>query len=112
MDLWVRTQNKENLLKIFNITIDSRRKLLLGNLISDDNKSICDYWELGRYKTTERALEVLDEIQNLLMPKCIINPKSMKFSKPYEENGMVLMDCNSDARIEQISTYVYNMPEE
>ena len=67
MELWVRTQNKGDLLKIYNITIDSRRNLLLGNLISNDNASICDYWELGRYKTTERALEVLDEIHQRLI---------------------------------------------
>ena len=65
MELWIRSQDKETLIKIENISIDSEN-YIIGNLISDDNKSICDYWRLGHYKTKERALEVLDEIQRLI----------------------------------------------
>ena len=61
----MRSQDKESLLKIENISIDNEN-WVLGNLISDDNKCICDYWKLGHYKTKERALEVLDEINILL----------------------------------------------
>lgn len=103
MELWIRSQNKGALIKVE----------MLGNTdgiihsYSGVNKTV-----LGKYKSDERALEILDEIQNILMPKCIINSKSMKFSEPYEKNGIVLMDCNADARWEQLNTYVYEMPKE
>lgn len=66
MDLWIRSQDKETLIKCENVSIDNEN-YVLGNLVSDDNKSICDYWRLGHYKTKERALEVLDEIQKYIL---------------------------------------------
>lgn len=105
MELWIRSQDKETLILANHLDIycvDEEENIYAIEECGND---------LGNYISKERALEVLDEIQNILMPKCIINSKSMKFSKPYEENGMVLMDCNADARLEQLSTIVYEMPE-
>ena len=109
MELWIRSQKNENLrpmlLKVTEFEI--------GDYVADEDCIVVNNLHcVGIYKTKERALEVLDEIQSILMPKCIINSKSIKLSKPYEENGMVLMDCNADARLEQLSTYVYEMPQE
>ena len=77
MNLWVRSQDKRILQKVDNIFLDANY----------ENKRISTYdgdnIELGTYKTKERALEVLDEIQNyILLP-------------------------NTDN-----SAYVYNMPED
>ena len=77
MNLWVRSQNKRILQKVDNIFLDANY----------ENKRISTYdgdnIELGTYKTKERAIEVLDEIQNyILLP-------------------------NTDN-----SAYVYNMPED
>jgi hypothetical protein len=55
MDLWVRSQDKLALTKVNSIGIEYDKKLVgYGN--------ICV--KLGEYKTKERALEVLDEIQS------------------------------------------------
>ena len=108
MELWIRSQDKRILQKVDNVYLNANNEN--RRIYTNDSR---DYEsELGEYATKERALEVLDEIQNILTPKCIIDSKSMKFSKPYEENGIVLMDCNADARLVQLSTYVYEMPKE
>ena len=57
MDLWIRSQDKKSLRIVSNI-----------NIIHEDGKMfICNYMgianiKLGTYKTEQRALEVLDEI--------------------------------------------------
>lgn len=67
MDLWIRSQDREKLrinpeLEIYEygnekfLVIDTK-----GNVIYDKAKI------LGEYKTKERALEVLDEIQKILI---------------------------------------------
>lgn len=59
MELWIRSQDKRILQKVDNIYLNANY----------DNRRICtndsrDYEsDLGEYKTKERALEVLDEIQ-------------------------------------------------
>ena len=77
MNLWVRSQDKRILQKVDNIFLDANY----------ENKRISTYdgdnIELGTYKTKERAIEILNEIQNyILLP-------------------------NTDN-----SAYVYNMPED
>lgn len=68
---------------------------------------------LGIYKTKERAIEVLDEIQNILNPKYILDTSSIKPDGDfYEENGMIFQNYNANARIEELSTFVYEMPKE
>ncbi len=61
MDLWIRSQDKRILQKVDNIYLNANY----------DNKRICSYdneseIELGTYKAKERALEVLNEIQEKL----------------------------------------------
>ena len=111
MDLWIRSQDRETLIKTENVSIDSEN-YIIGNLISDDNKSVCDYWRLGHYKTKERALEVLDEIQKLLTPKIIIKNEGRDCvaldGTIYRTN--IVSNINSD--IQQLSTYVYEIPKE
>lgn len=63
MELWIRSQDKTKLVKADNISYLD---------VSDDyEKEVHSLWNdckgvLGIYKTKERALEVLDEIQYLL----------------------------------------------
>ena len=103
MELWIRSQDKESIIKIENISIDSEN-YIIGNLISDDNKSICDYWRLGHYETKERALEVLDEIQSIIIGKymCNINLEEA-FSKIGNEEDIAKL-------LKQMA--VYEMPKE
>lgn len=68
MELWIRSQDKRILQKVDNIFLDANY----------GNKRICSYdndnrIELGTYKTKERAIEVLDEIQNILIGKYMIS---------------------------------------
>lgn len=60
MNLWVRSQDKECLINVNNIQYVYKNYIHgLGTYY--DNLKI-----LGTYKTKERAIEVLDEIQKLL----------------------------------------------
>ena len=55
MELWIRTQNKLKLSKAIEFNVIYREHMWI----------IEGYDELGRYKTKDRALEVLDEIQEM-----------------------------------------------
>ena len=108
MELWIRSQDKRILQKIDNIYLDANY----------GNKRICNYvddykTELGTYKTKERALEVLDEIQNLLKPKYILDTSSIKLDGNfYEENGVIFQKYNANTEIKELSTFVYQMPKD
>lgn len=64
---------------------------------------------LGKYKTKERALEVLDEIQNLLQPKIIYTQK-----EPIEtfELGVYKLKQDVDIKIQKVNRIVYEMPQD
>ena len=85
MELWVRSQDKMNLVKVNQININyQNNNQIIANYIPDFVGTQGEYYEyLGTYKSKERAIEILDEIQNyILLP-------------------------NTDN-----SAYVYNMPED
>lgn len=63
MDLWIRSQSKEKLVKIENIYISD--EIRDGRAIMGCNSAFINQ-DLGTYATKERALEVLDEIQSLI----------------------------------------------
>ena len=125
----MRSQNKEKLLKVNNIEVqhhysykNTQEKFLLSNesfewrnVQKKDKyiKSVIfgnDEIKLGEYTTKERALEVLDEIQSILKPKCI------DFNKLSKEERKQLINIFSitpaDSSINELSTYVYEMPQE
>ena len=62
------------------------------------------------YKSEERALEVLDEIQNILKP--IIKIKYEYDDSQPIMNGEWLKSLKEENKIEELSTYVYEMPKE
>ena len=64
MNLWIRTQDRKKLVLINTLSIaENTSRSILGFGIDGHVKV-----ELGDYDTEERALEVLDEIQELLEP--------------------------------------------
>ena len=78
MELWIRSQDKMLLRKPEQLGIyEGKEVWFIGESL------LIDY---GKYKTKERALEVLDEIQKILCPPDVINISGV--------------------------TYVYEMPEE
>lgn len=81
MELWIRTQKRDNLIKVDWLKMEEIPE-------GYGYKEYCIYYRnerlLGSYKTKERALEVLDEIQDLM--------RSIQYS--------------------DIKTFIYEMPEE
>ena len=59
MELWIRSQSKLSLVKVNVVAIEKKRDNVF--FITSDE------WRLGTYPTENRALEVLDEIQNLIL---------------------------------------------
>lgn len=96
MELWIRSQDKMNLVKVNQININyQNNKQIIANAMPDFSNSDSLYYELlGTYKSKEKALEVLDEIQDELI-------SSSYFPGNLKEEFLV---CGS-AR-------VYEMPEE
>lgn len=74
MDLWIRSQDRMNLVKVNQININYlNSKQIIANYIPDFVGTQGEYYEtLGDYESKERALEVLDEIQNMLKPKLLV----------------------------------------
>lgn len=106
MNLWVRSQDKRILQKVDNIFLDANYGNKRISTYDGDNT------ELGAYKTKERALEILDEIQNILRPKYILDSSSIKpDGNFYVEKGMIFQKYDANAKIEELSTFVYQMPE-
>ena len=108
MDLWIRSQDRKEMTKPNYIRIIERTNHCLNRdeyIIQDE-----EYCDLGTYKTEERALEVLDEIQNILMPKYIVDTSSIKEGKSWVENEVIFSEYNANTIVEQLSTCVYEMP--
>ncbi len=147
MNLWIRSQNKEQLIKINNeITIADTRsiKKMLNPLNIDVTNSEYDKVDgidiirdvvniegyilatdkllLGKYESEERALEVLDEIQNKINSQYLLKPKKtmeipiIESAKNYYEelNNINIITCDDNFEIKPINANViiYEMPKE
>ena len=77
MELWIRSQAKSRLIKVNNI---------LTYKFDDGNYGIQINGEcfVGEYKTKERALEVLDEIQELMRSLTDSDLKIIQYEMPQE----------------------------
>ena len=100
MDLWIRSQDKERLVKVDKIELYENKDN------TDDEYKKCAIYEytdnerqylLGIYKTKERALEVLDEIQDILKNNQYV----------YKVNGL-----GEKVDIIPNQIFVYEMPKE
>lgn len=88
MELWIRSQDKTFLKKVNTIGIvEGQDFCFISENITTD---------LGKYKSKERALEVLDEIQNKLMPISVYK----------QEVDNLTIDFKN------IDTIVYEMPKD
>ena len=69
MELWIRSQDREKLIKVKGLYVEkypsSNNRYAIYNFFYDDLDD-CDI-PLGTYETRERALEVLDEIEERIM---------------------------------------------
>lgn len=87
MELWIRSQDKTTLIRSHEIYISEQQNTYL--IRAKRTSHI-----LGSYSTIERAIEILDEIQDELIGSDFM---------PIEKNEEVVLTCGS-ARI-------YEMPE-
>ncbi len=78
MELWVRSQDKRILQKVDNIFLDANYENKRISTYDGDNV------ELGTYKTKERAIEVLDEIQDLLQNAYVGSLNRIVYQMPAE----------------------------
>ena len=99
MELWVRGQNRESLIKVYDIWIDDT-DMVDKKYVSVMANSRFSF-ELGTYKTKERALEVLDEIQKCLCADFI-------FNGTYQEIDAQLKAKMTNA----LYGFIYEMPKE
>lgn len=88
MELWVRSQDREKMLSNPILIVDDNKILTPKNDYRDTHLL------LGHYKTKERALEVLNEIENKIN---LINLG--------HDFGSPMVDLDNP-------TYIYRMPEE
>ena len=102
MELWIRSQDKERLRLVDSLRVYQEDEGQIDFNIQDGG---CI---LGTYKTKERALEVLDEIQKLLMPKVIIK----NIDNSVKIDNLVHIVNPTYETIEQLNTYVYEMPKD
>lgn len=119
MDLWIRSQDKEDLTKVRRgIYLEPQNSLDLsyGETIETGEYFIMvDGYSYGEYKTKERALEVLDEIQNLLytrvMCKADITDDEANLLFCKESQGKLIPDTMLYAKPINLNSIVYQMPE-
>jgi hypothetical protein len=95
MELWVRTQGNDKLVKIEYVQyvegydpIDEYDGFTTNEIWANKEEV-----ELGQYKTKERCLEIIDEIQKLLLSA---NPKE----------AFMLVDCRNDNEFSHIGSLV------
>lgn len=110
MELWIRSQDKECLLKTDIVMLEE----------IEENK---EYWiyaghekyepyrVFGVYHTKERALEVLDEIQKLLIPKTIMETYNVDEAEMLD-GTIFIKPMLGDIKIEGCMSYIYEMPKE
>lgn len=114
MDLWIRSQDKEKLLKVGGIQYQNcklvENETVEANILISFHNSY-DNEILGEYATKERALEVLDEIQNILRPKIKYTQNIKEDLKP-EYTYKHFVSESSDIEVIQLNTYVYEMPKD
>lgn len=102
MELWIRSQDKMKLIPI-------NDELYTPNSRTGEDFGVF-YREtmLGYYKTKERTLEVLDEIQNIIYINKLFNADINAFKKSLEIEGYTEKEISK--ALKTISTY--EMPKE
>ena len=83
MELWIRSQDKRDLIKTDFLYIAEDKE----NNIAYIGDKIAGH--IAEYKSKERALEVLDEIQNILIPIPSITQTANELKIDYYINCMV-----------------------
>ena len=115
MSLWIRSQDKQSLAQVDNICCIENRIVFVPNRL---NGRVT----IGKYKSNERALEVLNEIQDklidkyLMQPDFLVKPQQLLEKKiAYEEinnSNFIAAELGYNITPITVGTTVYEMPEE
>lgn len=110
MDLWIRSQNRKMMEKAVAVKIAHYKE----NGKTTNSIVINNDYIFGEYATEERALEVLDEITNLIKPKYVIrcndHKEVNKFLNNQNNDYVSVSDVGSVMNVNQ--TLYYEMPKE
>lgn len=113
MDLWIRTQDKSSLRKVNGVVLLKFEREEYWALFPFTHEDVSKGMYFGIYKTKERALQVLDEIQNLLSVKIaetpIKNYTNSDIEKLKEFQPIVVTPNNPI--VCDVGCVVYQMPE-
>ena len=115
MKLWIRTQDKTRLLEANDIRVEPIQFLNANNNnelnVIDKvvgGKIIVNSSVVAKYDTVDRALQVLDEIQNALVGKVVIEQKQYK-----TKSGSVVAEAEpTNIKPLNQNCVVYQMPKE
>ena len=105
--IWIRSQNKENLVEVNNFSIAEITETdAYGDVLEIVGYTIdCDIqdetYELGEYSTKEKALKVMDLIQDR-----IVKIKTVKLLENKIPNEIISVIGN------KIDEYVFQMPQD
>lgn len=115
MELWIRSQDKECLMKVNRVDYD---------LSNSEHRIMVNGFEtlVGHYETKGRALEVLDEIAAMIKNRYIVKPSGILSQEDmanehkrlnYLYNGEFIIE-NPPFEIEPINSNIiyYEMPKE
>lgn len=110
MELWVRSQDKTELIVVKKFSIigctNNSYSGVEFNILSEQVY-------LGHYKTKERCLEILDEIQKFLVENS--NPLVLLGSSiddtDIQDGAIIEYSAKDKAKVFQKSALVYEMPE-
>lgn len=111
MNLWIRSQNGESLIIANDLHIDTtiyKKKTAIIN-----SRTSTDCCILGTYLTKERAMEILNEIQELICPRPrFIFSQHIDFEN--KEEGLIgIATYKEEPKIEKLTNDVlYQMPKE
>lgn len=105
MELWIRSQDKEVLTRVVDIWKDADKNEIWSK--SSFATKNC----LGIYKTKERTIEILDEIQKLLIPKTIMETYNVDEAEMLD-GTIFIKPMLGDIKIEGCMSYIYEMPKE
>ena len=94
MDLWIRSQDRESLTKVSNVQYSFKNNIHFIGTYYDNLKV------LGNYKSKERALEILDKIQECMETNTLFDL--------YSRTGVYPNDFNKKWNYVK----VFQMPEE
>lgn len=107
MELWIRSQDGECLLKTNRIDCDyseNKYKIWVGGYET----------LMGIYETKERALMILDEIQNILQPKVVFHEPKIDYDDlihSYSENVVIRANQQVEYDLKNAGQIVYIMPQ-